>query len=1089
MFRKKYSLNLFPVTFCVSTFFLLFWTLFLGSDLQAQTIYTTINNGSYTSSSTWQGGNKPSKNLGNNKHVFIHHNVTLNDDLKIDGNSNTKVVVDGGSFDCNKGLEIKKGSFQAINSEIEFTDNVKADGSNTSIELENSCFIITNGNFDIVDGDGTFNQACIKVNNGNFKSDGGDISGTGVSAFWVRNGNLEKSGGSWSAYVSNYRVSGSNQVPNSYKGSSQNNSWMTSYFNTCQCIPPPCNLTVSCSSTDVSCNGGSDGSATVSSTGGIGTVTYSWSNGGSGSTNLNLSVGSYSVLATDANGCTASCSVNISQPGALTVSCSGTDVSCNGGSDGSATVSSTGGTGTVTYSWSNGGSGSTNSNISAGSYTVVATDANGCTASCSATVNEPSPLTLTLVGTTDPSAASASDGEIRVSSSGGVAAGADNLCIVGGIYTSPGLCESAGTYDFNSTNGYTLASGTYTITGNFLANGAGVPAGTYCQAANSLTVVLSYAGPCQSIQSGYWDDPITWNNAVPTTSQTATIKSGHTVTIRGNTNVIMDNIIVENGGSVVSENTERLVVSNDLDNTGFIELLKFTGSTRTLNNLGEISDLRVHLNNSGFTLTSNSMTTVRERLRITNGTLNSEVTFKSDANGTAIFDERTSGSGTGTFAGTAAIETYYSSGDAGWRYWACPVGLNNLGEIEFLGSAIYRYEEASAINDYMDGWVSLDNTDAHNINDGYAILLSENQSNSARIVKAKGTLNTGSSTPTTLSINGITIDQNKDPRGWHLISNSYQCNLDWDAIYASNSGTVEPTIYRWDPTSQDYASYNGNTQQKVGSSVSGLIEPHMAFFVKSINSTATFTIDNTHKEYSYGPTSFQKINTNQNVPTLGLSLNSATRQAPIVVRFDGGTGGFDVLLDNRNKIGEGHDLIEFASNSGINELDIQVNTVETLDEDPIVIPLHTKVLQFENLSIQLDNSVSMPANAAVYLYDKQLSVQHDLCQGAYTFIQGVQAADDRFELRVIPNASVNVTVIENNTVELYASNNHIMLELETPLEEATTMQLVNLSGQIIQNILVPAGQTSYAFKCSSLLKNNLYIVSIPAMDISKKIRW
>lgn len=67
-----------------------------------------------------------------------------------------------------------------------------------------------------------------------------------------------------------------------------------------------------------------------------------------------------------------------------------TDVTCFGGSDGSATAAAQSGTAPFNYVWSDGQMTATASNLSAGTYTVGGTDANGCVAnSTSATINQP----------------------------------------------------------------------------------------------------------------------------------------------------------------------------------------------------------------------------------------------------------------------------------------------------------------------------------------------------------------------------------------------------------------------------------------------------------------------------------------------------------------------------------------------------------------------------------------------------------------------------------------------------------------------------------------------------------------------------
>ena len=94
----------------------------------------------------------------------------------------------------------------------------------------------------------------------------------------------------------------------------------------------------------------------------------------------------FSVTATDANGCTASTSATVTEPTALTATTSVTNVLCNGG-NGTVEVSANGGTAPYT------GTGSYT--VAAGTYNYTVTDANGCTTTTSVTVTEPTALTAT----------------------------------------------------------------------------------------------------------------------------------------------------------------------------------------------------------------------------------------------------------------------------------------------------------------------------------------------------------------------------------------------------------------------------------------------------------------------------------------------------------------------------------------------------------------------------------------------------------------------------------------------------------------------------------------------------------------------
>ena len=183
---------------------------------------------------------------------------------------------------------------------------------------------------------------------------------------------------------------------------------------------PTSAVNVTTSSTSATC-GSNNGSATANATGGTGAYTYSWSPGaGSGSTISNLSSGSYTVTVTDANGCTATASANVGSAGGPSITVNSfSDVSCNGLTDGSATVSGTGGTGTLSYNWSPGNlSGATQNNLAAGTYTVTVTDQGGCSNSTTVTISEPPAIILTS-GVITPANCGANDGAASVNASGG----------------------------------------------------------------------------------------------------------------------------------------------------------------------------------------------------------------------------------------------------------------------------------------------------------------------------------------------------------------------------------------------------------------------------------------------------------------------------------------------------------------------------------------------------------------------------------------------------------------------------------------------------------------------------------------------
>lgn len=177
------------------------------------------------------------------------------------------------------------------------------------------------------------------------------------------------------------------------------------------------------STTNVSCFGGNDGSATVGISGGTGPFTYSWQpSGGSAATANGLSAGTYVVTVTDSNGCQslATTSPAITQPADIQINYNSTDVSCFGGSNGSASAFVSGGTGAYTYSWSpSGATGSTANGLAAGTHTVRVTDANLCVKTQTINISQPALLSVLITTLTNVSCFGGANGTAAASVSGG----------------------------------------------------------------------------------------------------------------------------------------------------------------------------------------------------------------------------------------------------------------------------------------------------------------------------------------------------------------------------------------------------------------------------------------------------------------------------------------------------------------------------------------------------------------------------------------------------------------------------------------------------------------------------------------------
>jgi gliding motility-associated-like protein len=222
--------------------------------------------------------------------------------------------------------------------------------------------------------------------------------------------------------------------------------------------------------TDVTCFGANDGTATAVASGGTGPLDYSWNTNPVQNTDIatGLGAGTFTVTVTDAANCSVTADATINEGPQLTLNLTNTiNVTCNGLSNGSLIVDFNGGTGAINYSWDTNPVQNTATaiNLPAGTYTVTATDANNCIATLTASVTEPPLLTASANST-------------------------DIICFGGNNGTLSGV-PGGGTLPYTS-------QGWNTVPPTVGANAINVPAGTYtytvtdangCVATANATVV------------------------------------------------------------------------------------------------------------------------------------------------------------------------------------------------------------------------------------------------------------------------------------------------------------------------------------------------------------------------------------------------------------------------------------------------------------------------------------------------------------------------------------------------------------------------------------------------------------------------
>lgn len=310
--------------------------------------------------------------------------------------------------------------------------------------------------------------------------------------------------------------------------------------NFCVCTPLTVNIT---GQTNVSCNGGSDGTATASASGGTGPYNYQWSpSGGMAATATGLSAGTYTVNVTDASGCPGTANVTITEPTAVTGSITGTTPSDCLGATGTATAAGAGGTPGYTYQWDAAAGSQTTATavgLAAGTYTVTITDANGCTTNAVATVTAAGAPTGSTSSAAETCAGDC-DGTATATGSGGsgsytyqwdAAAGSQTTA------TATGLC--AGTYDVVITDGAGCASAPISVT---VAPGLPYPTAgfTYSPTPVCAGEVVTFTNTTTPSSSYAWDFGDGNNSTATNPTNTFATQGSYTVTLDADNGGCMD---------------------------------------------------------------------------------------------------------------------------------------------------------------------------------------------------------------------------------------------------------------------------------------------------------------------------------------------------------------------------------------------------------------------------------------------------------------------------------------------------------------------------------------------------------------------
>ena len=524
--------------------------------------------------------------------------------------------------------------------------------------------------------------------------------------------------------------------------------------------------------------------------------------------------------------------------------------------------------------------------------------------------------------------------------------------------------------------------------------------------------------------------------------------------------------------------------------------------------------------NSGNTLTigAGKKLTVAGNL-VNNGT----IIFKSDVNGTAMFDVF---NGTPSGSGTVTVERYIPSGKRAFRLLSPAVTTSNNISNNWqqqthitggLGTTGLGFDATATNNPSMftfdnqatsgSGWASIANTTGTNIaaGMGYRILIRGNRSvdltapsadamNAAVTLSATGTLRTGSITLNSSS--SPSINNTNYNAGFSLVGNPYQSPIDWNAVTKSG---LEATYYAWDPNmgtaSQRgrYVTFNGTVNSVDGgvgsSNVGQFIQPGQAFFVKNTGSGAgSLTFDEADKVATNA-----NVFRTANLSTLTVSLYDPNELAIAGYPIDAVKAIFNTDYTNDMGLGDAIKLEASGENMAWyrNATKLAIDAAAPLTSTDELAMKTIRLGANKNYTLKI-NTTNFDATLTPYLVDNFLNTQTEISTTQAhlaTFNTTDVAAsfgEDRFKIVFQPSALstddfANGLVVYPNPAKAGAS---FFVQGIT----AAQVTVYNVLGQNIPVQVKSQGNTLQVTPTQTL-SQGIYLVAVTNEGKTQQVKW
>jgi autotransporter-associated beta strand protein len=514
-----------------------------------------------------------------------------------------------------------------------------------------------------------------------------------------------------------------------------------------------------------------------------------------------------------------------------------------------------------------------------------------------------------------------------------------------------------------------------------------------------------------------------------------------------------------------------------------------------------------------------------------NFTQNGNITFKSDATGTAMFG--TLGGTYGRTSGTVTVERYIPVGKRAFRLLSPAVTTTSYisgnwqQQTHITGGASGGFDVTETNNPSMftynnqvasgTGWTAIANTNATNLTAGvgYRVLVrgdrtdtnitaaTTNAMNAAITLSATGTLKTGTVTLNSSSTPSINNTSNTTTADYSLVGNPYQSAVDWNAVTKAG---IDATYWAWDPnmgtTAQRgrYVSFNGtvNSVDGVGgpSNVGQFIQPGQAFFVKNTTSgtAGTLTFEEAHKATTSANV-FRNANQTEsaNLTSLSVQLYDPNELAIGAYPIDATKAVFNTEYTNELGLGDAAKLEAAGENIAWyrNNTKLAIDAaapVTTSDE------LAMKTLRLganKNYTFKI-NTTNFDTDLTPYLVDNFLNTQTQISTSEVylanfsTTSNVASYGEDRFKI-VFQNSTLDNDDFANN-IKLYPNPAKAGGSFYIDGITEATVSVYNVVGQTIPVTVMSQGNAVQVTP-TAVLSQGVYLVTVTTAGKTAQVKW